>query len=100
MPSYNSFLFFRYVNYMLNYMINYIVGAPTFSFLHATMTSQERTASEGGPYTNCELSTGNCKLSPCTFFPAPGIQRVFLKTDRNPYGHNRNHAPNHRRSRI
>jgi hypothetical protein len=33
-----------------------IVGAPTFLFLHAIGRSQERPASEGGPYTNFELS--------------------------------------------
>jgi len=32
-----------------------IVGAPTFLTLHASRRSQERPASEGGPYTNFEL---------------------------------------------
>ena len=53
-PANNSFVFSRHVNDMCNYISNYIVGAPTF--LNAERSDreerQERTASEGGPYTS------------------------------------------------
>jgi len=48
-----------------------IVGAPTIWFPHAIRRSQERPASEGGPYTNFELSTFDFE-PPFSFF------RLFL----------------------
>jgi hypothetical protein len=73
-----------------------IVGAPTFSLLHAIGRSQERPASllrrasRGDPYTNFELSTFNLE-PPLSFF------RLFLNlkltTD-----HLKLHNPNHSRT--
>jgi len=43
----------------LSIILSNIVGAPTFSFLHAIERLQPPPAPEGGPFTSFELSTGH-----------------------------------------